>query len=166
MSKVFGTNERLIVDDSIDGDGELNISMAVYSSDYEHVDAWLNKEQAAQRDALRAPVSCFVMCNFGDRRMKATIRPLKGKHYGTEIEVVDGSISTVINVWCNADYVPSDRELEKLDATRQDWDNNVEIDDGWGGKIHIRSSDIACGGHFESKWQHELCKKIVAAINT
>lgn len=46
MSAIFGTNERLIVDDVPDSDGELNISMAVYSSDYEHTDTWIDKEQA------------------------------------------------------------------------------------------------------------------------
>lgn len=98
--------------------------------------------------------------------MEAKLMPLSGKHYGSEIEITDGEISTTVKIWCNADYVPSDRELRECGATREDWDNNTEVDDGWGGKTPIRSSDIVCDGHFESKWQHELCLKIVAALNT
>jgi len=48
MSIVSGTNERLIVEDALDGDGELNISMAVYSSDDESTDTWINKEMAVE----------------------------------------------------------------------------------------------------------------------
>lgn len=98
--------------------------------------------------------------------MKAELMPLKGKHYGTTIEITDGEINTTITVWCTADYVPSDRELDAWGATRDGWNNNVEVDDGWGGTTPIRESDIVCDGHFESKWQHELCLKIVAALNT
>ena len=47
MSIVSGTNERLIVEDALDGDGELNISMAVYSSD-DYTDTWINKEMAVE----------------------------------------------------------------------------------------------------------------------
>ena len=97
--------------------------------------------------------------------MKATIQPLKGKHYGTDIEVVDGDISTIISVWCNADYVPSDRELEERGYTREQWDKNDIVADGWGGEIEIQSSGIICDGHFESQWQYALCQKIVKALN-
>jgi len=46
MSKVFGTNERLIVEDYLDSDLELEISMAVMASDGDSVSTWINKEQA------------------------------------------------------------------------------------------------------------------------
>jgi len=47
MSIVSGTNERLIVEDALDSDGELNISMVVYSSD-DDTDTWINKEMAVE----------------------------------------------------------------------------------------------------------------------
>ena len=46
MSKIFGTNERLIVEDCPDSDLELEISMAVMASDGESVSTWINEDQA------------------------------------------------------------------------------------------------------------------------
>lgn len=46
MCKVFGTNERLIVAETVDESGELEVSMSVYSTDYEYTDTWLNKAEA------------------------------------------------------------------------------------------------------------------------
>ena len=96
--------------------------------------------------------------------MKAKLLPLNGKHYGSVIEVTDGDIKTSITVWCNANFIPSDRELADLGLTRKDWDTNAEIDDGWGGKIRVQDMDICSDGHFESQWQHELCKRIVKSL--
>lgn len=49
-SKIFGTNEALIVDERAETDGELAISMAVTAcdADAESVHTWLNKEQATE----------------------------------------------------------------------------------------------------------------------
>lgn len=46
MSKIFGTNERLIIQDKPDSDGELLISMPIYASDDSCTDTWINREQA------------------------------------------------------------------------------------------------------------------------
>lgn len=97
--------------------------------------------------------------------MKATIKPLKGKHYGTEIEIEDGDIKTSIKVWCNADCEPSQRELDSWEITREQWDKNEVINncDSYG---EFRAHEMVCDGHFESQWQYDLCKKIAEAINS
>lgn len=48
MSKVFGTNDSLIMDDNVDSDGELEIMMPVYASDFdsESVTTWIDREGA------------------------------------------------------------------------------------------------------------------------
>jgi hypothetical protein len=48
MSKIFGTNERLIIQDEPDSDGELLVSMPIYSSDVSCVDTWIDREQAIE----------------------------------------------------------------------------------------------------------------------
>ena len=48
MSKVFGTNERLVVERKVDSEGELEVSMAVYSSDDESTCTWINKQMASE----------------------------------------------------------------------------------------------------------------------
>lgn len=97
--------------------------------------------------------------------MKAELLPLEGKHYGSTIRVTDGRFTTEITVWENADFVPSERELEALGYTMEDWINDIPVDYGFGGKVPIRQADITSDGHFESQWQYKLCRKIVDAIN-
>lgn len=46
MSKIYGTNETLIVEDFPDSHGELEVNMSVIKSDDESVTTWLNKEEA------------------------------------------------------------------------------------------------------------------------
>lgn len=96
--------------------------------------------------------------------MKARLLPLHGKYYGSIIEVTDGDTKTTIKAWANADYTPSERELASHGVSQDDWDSDALVDDGWGGKIRIRSSDICSDGHFESKWTYELCTRIVNAL--
>ena len=80
--------------------------------------------------------------------MKAELLPLKGKHYGSVIEVEHEGHSTTIEVWCNADFIPSDRELEDCHCSLEEW-----------------YEEYAADGHFESQWQLDLCRKIVKALN-
>ena len=96
--------------------------------------------------------------------MKAEIRPLCSKYYGTIIDIF-GEHETEIHLWCCADYIPSERELKQSGYTLEDWKNNIEIDDGWGGKMKIRDLDITCDCHFESQWTYELAQFICKAIN-
>jgi hypothetical protein len=97
--------------------------------------------------------------------MEARMKPLTGKHYGTEIQVIDGDIETVINVWCSPDRTPSSRELALHGLTQQQWHDNVLISDGFGGMVSVQSSDIIDYSHFESEWQYALCERIARAIN-
>jgi len=97
--------------------------------------------------------------------MKATIRPLKGKYYGTEIDIVtDSGNEALLTVWvaCGS---PSDREIESWGHTRADWEANLEIDDGWGGKKRIQSADYLCDSHYECEESLMIAKKIVKALS-
>lgn len=46
MSEIFGTNERLIIEDAPDSDGELEVYMPIDGGDNGEVFTWLNKEDA------------------------------------------------------------------------------------------------------------------------
>lgn len=95
-----------------------------------------------------------------------TIRPLKGKYYGTEIDIVTKcGNTTTIKVWiCNG--IPSDRELALAGLTMADWENDKEIDDGWGGKIGCRTvGDIVCDNHYESELSLRIAQRIAEALN-
>lgn len=50
MSKIFGTNERLIVEDKPDSDSELEISMSVMANEAqdESVTTWINRNDAIE----------------------------------------------------------------------------------------------------------------------
>lgn len=102
--------------------------------------------------------------------MEAEILPLKGKYYGTEICVTDGKYDTIISVWCNADFAPSDRELENSGVTRQQYnDNSIVWEESWGNgeysTVRARDRCEVCDSHFESQWTLDLARKIVKAIN-
>ena len=97
--------------------------------------------------------------------MFAKILPLKGKHSGTKILIVDIPIMHTIAIWENADGIPSERSLhEHYGVTIQEWRDNIYVDDGSGDMTPIKN-EYPCDGHFESQWQYDLCKKIVDAIN-
>jgi len=98
--------------------------------------------------------------------MKAELLPLKGKYYGTRIDITDGETRIgPIDLWFS-DYTPSDRELEVYGVTREQWDNNsVEIDDGWGGKCKVRDADLFPDSHHETVKTLEVARIIVDAIN-
>ena len=57
--------------------------------------------------------------------MKATLLPLRGKYYGTLIEIEDGFKHT-ISLWHSGSFEPSDRELEGICSIEQ-WRNNEKI---------------------------------------
>lgn len=95
--------------------------------------------------------------------MKATIRPLEGKYYGTLIDIItDTGDDTTIVVWIPSGD-PSRREFESWGYTEQDWKNNIEVDDGWGGKVGIRS-EYLCDNHYESTQSLAIAEKIVEAL--
>lgn len=97
--------------------------------------------------------------------MKAKLLPLEGKHYGSKIEITDGEISTIVTVWERGDGTPSERELALHGITKDQWDRNDMVDNGWGGTERVRELDMICSSHFESEWQYQLCKKIISAFD-
>ena len=99
--------------------------------------------------------------------MKAILKPLKGKYYGTEIEIhfEDGEEKEVVKFWNSGDFEPSVRELEQHGYTQVQWDKNEEVDNGWGGKTEIRKMDLTCDSHFESRLTYERALKLVRLIN-
>jgi hypothetical protein len=55
--KIFGTNERLIIQDEPDSDGELLITMPILGGDISCVDTWINRDQAI--DLMKHLQDCF-----------------------------------------------------------------------------------------------------------
>lgn len=100
-------------------------------------------------------------------KMKAELKPLKGKYYGTKIKVIDDNGTEAdIEIWDSGDYTPSKRELEANGYTEEQWQENALVGSGWDDtKIPIREMDIVCDNHFESKQSYELALKIVEKLN-
>jgi hypothetical protein len=98
--------------------------------------------------------------------MKVRIKPLDGKYYETVIAGdVDGKEFCIqIN---STDREPSGRELALVGIARSDWDANVLVDDGWGGKVPVQQSEsvIDPGGHYERRLTHEIACKIIAVLS-
>lgn len=99
--------------------------------------------------------------------MKATLKKLSGKYYGTEIRIdfQDGHEPEIIKLWDNGNYVPSKRELESMGYTEEQWRNNEEVDNGYDGKTPIQELDLICDSHFESETTYIRAMKIIYAIN-
>ena len=108
-----------------------------------------------------------MLCAVKLYRMKAILKPLKGKYYGTEIEIhfEDGEEKEVLKFWNSGDFEPSVRELERNGYTQEQWDKNEEVDNGWDGKTEIRKMDLICDSHFESRLTYERALKLVRLIN-
>lgn len=99
-------------------------------------------------------------------KITAKLKPLLGKYYGTEIEVVSSdNVKATIKIWDSGDYTPSNRYLESYGYTEEQWKNNVLVYDGWNGKAPIRSLDLVCDSHFESKQSYDLAVEIVNRLN-
>jgi hypothetical protein len=82
--------------------------------------------------------------------MKAKLLPLKGKYYGSEIEITTEFPSwplTHIKIWCNADYVPSNRQLKKLGISLKE----------------VGSGEL-CWSHMESEFSYQLAEYLVDCI--
>jgi hypothetical protein len=99
--------------------------------------------------------------------MKAILKPLEGKYYGTEIEIDfgDGREKETLKLWNDGDYEPSIRELERYGYTQEQWDKNEKVDNGFGGKTEIRNIDLFCDSHFESRLTYERASKLINVIN-
>jgi hypothetical protein len=120
------------------------------------------KEHKRQYEAANTDTETGVM-----RCMKAILKPLEDKYYGTEIELHfdDGEEKEVIKFWNSGDFEPSIRELERLGYTQEQWDKNEKVDNGCGGKTEIRKMDLICDSHFESRLTYERALKFLRLIN-
>jgi len=99
-------------------------------------------------------------------RCTAKILPLDSKYYGTKIEIIfPNGDKTEFDIWYSGSYTPSERYLEKCGYTKQQYENNELVDDGWGNKSPIREMDLVCDSPFESEETYSLAKFIVDAIN-
>lgn len=83
--------------------------------------------------------------------MKAQIKPLSGKYYGTIIiiDFQDGGHTEEIKLWDAGDWEPSCRELEKYNMTLEQWNEE----------------DMSCDGHFESKLTYDRAFRLISLIN-
>lgn len=87
--------------------------------------------------------------------MRAVLKPLEGKYYGTEVEIRGTHKDPVdfnngfIQIWVMGNYEPSERELEH-------WRNSE-----WGGDEPYEISD----SHYETETSYEIAKKLVEAVN-
>ena len=98
--------------------------------------------------------------------MKATLLPLRGKYYGTLIEIEDEGFKHTISLWHSGSFEPSDRELEGICSIEQ-WRNNEKINvEGWNGELlYAREAYEISDDHFESRETHALALKIVEKLN-
>lgn len=99
--------------------------------------------------------------------MQARLLPLRGKYYGTEIEIqFDNGITEVVKMWNNGSYTPSDRELVDCGITRYQYNNNLIVDhDDFYGDVPAREACEICDSHFESQETYENALRLVELIN-
>lgn len=107
----------------------------------------------------------WVRVNVVHVTVNATIQPLGGKYYGTEITICDDKGNeTEIVVWMMGDYEPSSRQIEYWGLTPAQWKAGALVDDGMGGKVPCRQ-ELICDSHYESADGYALCEKIANALN-
>ena len=120
-----------------------------------NVKAYMTLAVANVGEAPTAYKPCYMKaCKEGN--MKAYIKDLKGKYYGTEVVVYNDSsaVESTIKIWTGLDYEPSERELKICR------DCNSEYK--YGNPCRECFSD----SHHESRMDYELSKVICEAINT
>lgn len=114
-------------------------------------------------------------------KMKAEIRPLKGKYYGTQVEILDGSYKGhVVTIWISVGekgIEPSVRELRAHGVTQEQWDKNEQVgnwpldtpdycDGEPGAAIMARDSLGIHDSHFEGRVAYELALGIVTVLKS
>lgn len=111
--------------------------------------------------------------------MKAIIKPLEGKYYGTIVEITEGPYKGhEINIWISVGEKgpePSIRELEGCGITQEEWDHNERVGN-WprstpdycngspGDPIMARDALEIYDSHFEGRIAYEIAIKLVKAI--
>lgn len=99
--------------------------------------------------------------------MKARLLNLKGKYYGTKIElydeVTDETIDTIC-LWISSSYSdggpPSDRELAEYDITRPQFDDNF-----WYDGSPVQEELFCWDQHYETQGTYTTALNIIKAIN-
>lgn len=101
----------------------------------------------------------------------ATVLPSsRCRHYGTDIVVtldipgLRGVYTFDMNVWVPRGR-PSRQQLEVWGYTEEDWDNNIEIPDGWGGTAKIRGAYADFDNHYQSALEAAIAERIVQALD-
>ena len=97
--------------------------------------------------------------------MKAKIDDLNGKYYGTKIHIIDGKLKgNVISIWF-ASGKPSTRQIESWGHTQEEWDNDIEIDNGWGGKMNLRTGGgMIHNTHYECDETYRVAEAIATVL--
>lgn len=99
--------------------------------------------------------------------MKAKLKELEGKYYGTvvEIEYNDGKnvLKGEVEIWL-AYGAPSIREIKAAGVTKAQWDSNAIIE-GTGGETAQSVLDI-CDSHYETENSLTAAEALVNAINS
>lgn len=92
--------------------------------------------------------------------MKAELKPLVGKYYGTEVEIssTDKAFGGGhVTIWVAGNYEPSEREIVGLQE-------HHELE-GYDPPTQEDFDEIACDSHYETQTSYEIACKLVAAIN-
>lgn len=97
--------------------------------------------------------------------MKATLQDLRGKYYGTIVEIEFDGYKTEVKLWDSGDFTPSERYLNEFGFTREQWDKNEVIDSEWGSEP-IRSLDLVVDSHFESDITYKRAIALINKINS
>ena len=98
--------------------------------------------------------------------MRARIKPLSGKYYGTVIVIDDGPLTgREINLWF-ASGEPSRRELQSQGYAVEQWQQNALVDYGDIGKVPIRQADVICDSHYECAQTLRVAEAFVTALQS
>lgn len=100
----------------------------------------------------------------GDIAVKCNLEPLKGKYYGSSLEVEWNGHTYTLNLWERVTYTPSKRELDSHGLTEQQWlgDELTDVDywDASNGKATAREVLDTADGHYEDKGTYEFLMKL------
>lgn len=98
--------------------------------------------------------------------MKAKLLPLEGKYYNTKILIeYNNGTSDTIAISASSNFDPSDREIERCGFTKEEWENNIVVDDGWGGKMNLQDGELFDGVHSEKQQTYLNALEIVKKLN-
>jgi hypothetical protein len=111
--------------------------------------------------------------------MKAILKPLKRRYYGTIVEIVDGPYAGhEITVWISVgdcDLQPSKRELDFAGITQDQWNTNPQVGtwpmetpdycDGKPGQALMARDQLGiCDTHFEGRIAYEAALGLIEVL--